>query len=438
MTDTSACPTCAADATRGGLSRRGMLAGLLGAGAVGAFGVPLPGISTRYAFADTPAAYDGDVLVVVSLRGGADGLSIVVPTGDPDYAKKRPTIGVPQAALLPGDGIFGLHPQLQPLYPLWQAGKFGAVHAVGQVDPTRSHFEALREMERAAPGATLKTGWLDRALQQRGSGTPFRATVVSGDLPSQQFAGPAPVLSMSSVDSFVLDAADGSDASWEATELARWRKALTSFYDGQAAPIAAPASTALAALKTTVALKKAGYTPGPGASYDSSSSLAMALRDVARLVKAGVGLQVAAVEFDDWDMHDDLGTLTKGRLRDKLGELAAALAAFTTDLGPALANVTIVTLSEFGRRVEENGSAGTDHGHGNVSLVIGGGVNGGKVYGAWPGLADSHLDDGDLAVTTDYRVLLAEILTKRCRQSAIAKVFPGLPSGSVGIMAARP
>ena len=439
MTSTS-CTDCAADAGDRGLSRRGLLAGMLGMTAATVTGLPglsVPGLSTRLAFAADPATYDGDVLVIVSLRGGADGLSMVVPTGDPDYLVQRPTIGVPQAALLPADGIFGLHPQLEPLYPLWLSGVMGAVHAVGQPDPTRSHFEALREMERAAPGATLRTGWLDRALEQRGVGTPFRAAAVGGALPSQQFAGPAPVLSMSSVDSFVLQAADSDDAAWGDAELKRWRKALSAFHADQPATIAHPASAALAALSTTVAMKKAGYTPAVGASYDDSSDLAQALRDVARLIKAGVGLQVAAVEFDDWDMHDDLGTPANGRLRDKLGELARALAAFTSDLGPLLTDTTIVTLSEFGRRVAENGSAGADHGHGNASLVIGGGVKGGKVYGAWPGLADADLDDGDLAATTDYRVLLAEILTRRCGQTGISTVFPGLPSGSVDILRAR-
>jgi uncharacterized protein (DUF1501 family) len=411
---------------------------MFGLTAAGYVGLSAPGLSTRLAFADTPSAYKGDVLVVLSLRGGADGLSIVVPTGDPDYHKKRPTIGVPKATLLPAGGIFGLHPELQPLLPLWKAGTFGAVHAVGQVDPTRSHFEALREMERGAPKASLRTGWLDRALKERGHGTPFQAVAMGNALPTQQFAGPAPVLAMSSVDSFVLDIADGSDPTYAAAELKRWRTALTSMYDGQPATKARPASAALAALRKTVALKHSGYTPAAGANYDAGSDLAMALRDVARLVKAGVGLQVAAVEFDDWDMHDNLGTLAVGRLRDKLRELAQALAAFTTDLGPHLANTTIVTLSEFGRRLEENGSAGVDHGHGNVSLVIGGGVKGGKVYGRWPGLGDTDLDEGDLAVTTDYRLLLAEILTKRCGQTGIRDVFPGLPaSGQPGIMRAR-
>src|SRR4051812_10980714 len=194
------------DGSRPGITRRGMLAGLLGATtAVGTFGLPikglkLPGVQTRLAFADS-VAYDGDVLVVVSLRGGADGLNIVVPTGDPNYAAQRPTIGIPQSALLPADGIFGLHPALAPLYPLWTAGTFGAVHAIGQVDPTRSHFEATRELERAAPGRGFTTGWLDRALSERGVGTPFQATSLGWGLPGQQFAGPAPVLSMSAVDS---------------------------------------------------------------------------------------------------------------------------------------------------------------------------------------------------------------------------------------------
>lgn len=391
-------------------------------------------LSTRLAFAASPS-YAGDVVVVLSLRGGMDGLSVVAPAGDPDYYSNRPTIAIPQNQLLQVNGMFGLHPALAPLVPFWQAGTMGAVHAVGQVDPTRSHFDATEEMERAAPGSSIRTGWLDRALGLRSLGSVFQASHLGWDLPPESLNGPFNELALGRIDGFTLDVANN------ATEAIRWATALTSLSAGAPSAVTDPAAAAIGAFTTTTALKTAGYTPANGAVYDTAnSSLATALRDVARLIKAGVGLQVATLDYNNWDMHQDVGSFNSGWMFDNLTELSAALAAFATDLGTAgLANVTVVTLSEFGRRVQENGSGGVDHGHGNVVLMLGGGVNGGQVYGTWPGLADNKLDDGDLAGTTDYRAILSEILRKRCGQTGISTVFPGLSAGAdLGVVQTKP
>ena len=412
-----------------GPSRRSLLTGALAAGALAGLG-GLPGLGrTSLAFADTP--YAGDTLVVLSLRGGFDGLSAVVPAFDPGYAAARPTIGVPANALLQLDGRFGMHPALAPLAPLWSAGNLAMVHAVGQIDPTRSHFEAMEELERAAPGTSLRTGWLDRTIGVTGPGSPFAATQVGQVTAGGAFIGPNPELTMDSVADF------GLYASWNDVERVRWTTALTAMQTDAPPVTAGPARTALSALGTAASLQAAGYTVANGAAYPDGD-LGGALRSVAQLVKAGVGLRVAAVDSGNWDMHVDLGRYDDayGWMRGKLDELARALAAFATDLGPAFGNVTVVTLSEFGRRVGENGSGGVDHGHGNAVMLLGGGVNGGTVYGRWPGLGAADLVDGDLSGTTDYRTVLAEILERRCGVSS-STVFPGLDAGRLGALRAR-
>jgi uncharacterized protein (DUF1501 family) len=411
-----------------GPSRRSVLQAALAGGALGVVESAVGGTaSARYAFAGT--AYTGDVVVVLSLRGGFDGLSAVVPRGDPAYYTLRPTIGIPRGALLGVDAMWGLHPRLAPLWPLWQSGRFGAVHAVGQADPTRSHFEAMAEMERAAPGTSTRSGWLDRTLGLRAGGTVFQAVQVGSTQTPAALYGPNAELAIQSIDAVDLDGEDD----WLPVSM---RVTLQALHADAPARIAQPAAAALGAVRTTTALKAAGYPPSGGAVYPSTD-LGRALRDVVRLVKARVGLQVACIDYGDWDMHADLGTLSAGRMIDQLDELARALAAFAIDLGPALAGVTLVTLSEFGRRVEENGSAGTDHGHGNAVLLLGGGVVGGRVHGRWPGLADEQLVDGDLAGVVDYRLILGEILQKRCGVGSLAGVFPGLAGSPLGVVRPR-
>ncbi|MGZ5288207.1 MAG: DUF1501 domain-containing protein [Actinomycetota bacterium] len=408
------------------LSRRSFLKAAGVAGLVA--GLASEGMFTRMAFADTP--YDGDVLVVLSLRGGFDSLQAIVPTGDPDYANWRPNIAIPQQQLLPLSGIFGMHPAMASLKPFYDAGTFGVIHAVGMAEPNRSHFSAMEEMERAAPGSHLRSGWLDRVLGLRDVGTAFQATQLGSNTASSAFIGPSQELAMWAVDDFNLSGA------WDATELARWNAALGGMHTDAPEMLAAPAVTALNALGTAANLKAAGYAPANGAVYPDTR-LADAMKDVARLIKAGVGLQVAAVDYGDWDMHVDQGSFDAGWMHDHLTELSQALAAFGTDLGTGMANVTLVTLTEFGRRVEENGSGGTDHGFGQAVLMMGGGVKGGQVHGAWPGLADEDLIDGDLNATTDYRLVLAEILEKRCGAASVADIFPQIGSGRPGVVNPR-
>jgi uncharacterized protein (DUF1501 family) len=402
------------------ISRRSFLKAAGTAGVVA--GLATEGMFTRLAFAATP--YVGDVLVVLSFRGGMDGLQAFVPSGDPDYELWRPNIKIPQGQLLPLGGIFGMHPAMASLKPFYDAGTFGVVQAVGMAEPNRSHFSAMEEMERAAPGTSLRTGWLDRVLGLRDPGEPFQATQMGSNTAAAAFLGPAPELAMWSIDSFGLDGA-GDD-----TEMARWDTGLRGVHDGAPDVIAAPALTALDALGTAATLGTADdYVPANGAVYPDTG-LADALRDVARLIKGDVGLQVAAVDYGDWDMHADQGAVDTGWMHDHLGELSDALAAFATDLGPLMDGVTLVSLTEFGRRVEENGSGGTDHGYGQAVMLLGGGVKGGQVHGTWPGLADNDLIDGDLDSTTDYRNLLAEILEKRCGASAsnVDDIFPNITS----------
>jgi uncharacterized protein (DUF1501 family) len=388
------------------VSRRTLLAGASALGALGAvIGTAGPSAATQLAFAGT--AYTGDTIVILSLRGGFDGLSAVAPVGDPAYFAARPTIAIPASRAITLDSMFGLHPALAPLKPIWDAGGLAAVHAVGQVNPTRSHFEAMATMENAAPGSVA---------------------VGSATTP-QSMIGPNPEVAIRTVDSFSLSGASTPD------EQTRWTTALNALYAGAPAALAAPAKATLGALSTMSPLKAAGYTPANGAAYPKGA-VGDALRDLARLIKARIGLRAATVDVGNWDMHSGLGSSDSGWMFRQLTELGQALAAFNQDLGAQMSDVTLVTLSEFGRRVAQNGSGGLDHGHGNVSLVMGGGVRGGQVYGRWPGLAAANLDNGDLAGTTDYRTILAEALEKRAQLSS-STVFPLLAADRLGMFAAK-
>ena len=430
MTMTEPTPTgcaCGDDSSTdsAGLTRRQLLSR---AAAVGAGTAVAGGLATRMSFAATP--YDGDVLVVLSLRGGFDGLNAIVPVAEPRYLQLRPNVGIHERALLPLDARFGLHPSLRPLQPFWKDGTFGVVHAVGMADPTRSHFAAMAEMERAAPGTSVRSGWIDRLLGLRGSGTTYQAMQVGDLTAAAAFSGPKPELAMLSVNDFTLSGVhDGEDYQ-------RWKRALGQLNANAPAVVSDPAHIALSALGTARELQRAGYRPRSTATYPNTP-LGHALKDLARLIKARVGLQVAAVDYGDWDMHVGQGTFDAGWMHDHLTELSDALAAFGTDLGAGLDNVTLVTLTEFGRRVEENGSGGTDHGYGQAVLMMGGGVKGGQVHGAWPGLAPGNLVDGDLNATTDYRQVLAEILEKRCGAASVSDIFPEIGSSRPGVVNAR-
>lgn len=404
-----------------GLSRRRFLQGLgLTAGAI----VAAPLVSVQTAYAD---GYTGDVLVVVSLRGGMDGLSLVAPVGDPDYARLRPSIAIPASTGLPtGDRMFALHPALAPLQPLWDAGTFGAVHAVGSPDGSRSHFSATEELERAAPGTTLRTGWLDRVLGVRGSSAVFSAARLGNGIPGPLLAGPAPAFAARSLKDFTLSQSD-----WVGPRMVT---ALAALHEGVDTPQVAPARLTLDAVRTAATLVKNDPAPHGGATYPDTD-LGRALQDVARLVRAGQGLQAACVDLGDWDMHENLGKAGTGWMADQAKRVAEALTAFAADLGPDLSRVNVVTLSEFGRRAKENGSGGVDHGFGNVMLLLGGGIVGGKVHGRWPGLTDAALDHGDLTGTTDFRSVVAELLVRRggLSSGSVGEVFPGFQPEFLGM-----
>jgi uncharacterized protein (DUF1501 family) len=418
------CPDFGRAISRRSFLKRAGLAGLVA-------GIASETAFTQLAFA--AGAYTGDTLVVLSLRGGFDGLQAVVPTADPDYLNWRPNVGIPQGSLTPLDAMFGLHPALAPMKTFWDSGLFGVVHAVGMSAPNRSHFSAMEEMERAAPGTSLRTGWIDRLIGLRDPGTAFQSMQIGSDVSSSAFIGPSPELAIYSVDGFELGAA------WDASERQRWDTALRAINAGAPSAVGAPALAVLDALTETAALKALGYTPDNGAAYPATD-LGDALKDVARLIKANVGLQVAAVDYGDWDMHVGMGAADTGWMHDHLTELGQALVAFSTDVGTGMSDVTFATLTEFGRRVEENGSGGTDHGYGQLVLLMGGGIKGGAVHGTWPTLAPAALVDGDLAATTDYRTILAELLEKRCRasNSDVTSIFPGIGSDRPDVATVKP
>jgi uncharacterized protein (DUF1501 family) len=250
---------------------------------------------------------------------------------------------------------------------------------------------------------------------------------MGSNTPAAAFLGPNPELAMWSIDSFDLDGA------WDATQMAKWDTALRALHVDAPDLVRAPSITALDALAKASTLPGSAYVPDHGAAYPDTG-LGEALANIAQLIKHDVGLQVAAVDYGDWDMHVDLGAVDNGWMFDKLTELSSGLAAFATDLGNTTMNkVTLVTLTEFGRRAEENGSGGVDHGFGQAVLLLGGGIKGGEVHGAWPGLAAADLLDGDLNGVNDYRLVLAEILEKRCEASTVSDVFPGIDGTRFGV-----
>lgn len=397
-----------------GFTRRRFLAG---AGMAGAAALGTQLVTTRFAYA-VPGTTDGRALVVVFLRGGFDGLAAVVPAGDPDYVAARPQIGVPERLLLPLDRGFGLHPALAPLHPYWTQGRLAVVHAVGGPDITRSHFQAQDQVERGVESAVARTGWLERALAAAGPGTTFRATAEGVSAPLS-LAGTPGAVSLRGLGSVEL---------YRDSE--RTRTALAELYTGLDLLAAQQVPLALTLLAEATRLGAQPYQP---AVRYPDGPFGAALADVARLLKSGTGLRVATVDVGGWDIHTGAGTAEAGDMTDHLDGLGRALAAFGTDLGDGLDDVTVVAMSEFGRRVAQNGSGGTDHGRGNAMLVLGGPVVGG-VHGAWPGLGPAELADGDLAVTTDYRDVLYELARSQLGVGSVDAVFPGLAHTPLGVM----
>ncbi len=399
------------------LSRRGMLKAMGGA----ALFTTVVG-DAELAFGATATGTE-HVLVTIVLAGGIDGLSVVPPIGDPNYASARPSIAVPGSLARQVDSTFGLHPALAPLFPLWSSGDFAAVQAVGQESPTRSHFDAMDELERAAPGSSLRTGWLDRTIGTMPDSGVLEAVAVGASSVPGSLRGNHAKIAATSLKDIGLPLASAQ------TPVSLWQKAIGELHAGARPEVSTPMSNALSAV--TAVEKLAAATPAGGYPGDRYGT---ALRDVASLVKAKSGLRVAHVQMGGWDHHTNIGKASGGRFATKLSTVAQGLAAFATDLGPDLSRVTVITLSEFGRRVKENGNGGLDHGHGNCMLVLGGGIKGGKVYGTWPGLGSDKLDRGDLAGTTDYRTVISEILTKKMGVGSAKDVFPGLTGTALGLI----
>lgn len=387
-----------------------------------------PALLTRKAGA-RPATSAGNVLVHVYLRGGSDGLSMFPPYADPLYYSNRPTIAVAQpgqtngALPLPGSSYFGLAPAGAPLLTPYNAGKLLIVNATGLEDPTRSHFDAQRFMERGTTSALasrLESGWVARHLSTSspaGAGA-LRALALEDGVPTALDDAPA-TLAIHHPGGFVLPGRPGTAPQRVVT--------LGNMFGDEPAPLGPLADTTVAALQLLGSVNFAGYAPANNAVYPSTN-FGDQMRSTAAMVKAGIGLEVFAIDYDrdrGWDHHAQANPII-GAFATKLRDLARGLEAFYLDLRDThLDSVTVVVLSEFGRRVAQNASNGTDHGHGNALMVMGGRINGGQMLCNWPGLAPSALDDGDVAITLDHRDVLAEILQVRLGNPNLDLVFPG-------------
>jgi len=384
----------------------------------------LPNVFVRMASAATLPGASKRVLVAIFQRGAVDGLNMLVPYGEKIYYDARPSIAVPRPgsgatdrSALNLDGFFGLHPSLAPLLPHFQDRSAAFVHAVGSPDSTRSHFDAQDFMESGTPGTkSTADGFLARALAQTRSpkASPLRAVTLTPGLP-RILAGSG-AIATTNLSEFGIRAGRESEPLSESFE---------SMYEGAVAgTLQATAQESFEAVHLVRSKDPAAVAPSNGAQYPRGP-LGNSLRQIAQLIKSDVGLEVAFTDVGGWDTHAAEGG-GNGQLANRLRDFAQSIAAFAKDLGSRMADVTLVTMSEFGRTVKENGNRGTDHGHANVMLLLGGGVAGGKVYGKWPGLDASHLyENRDLAVTTDFRDVFGEVLAKRMGIQSLDRVFPG-------------
>ena len=380
----------------------------------------LPSFLQR-AIAATPSS-GKKKMVVLFQRGAMDGLNVVVPFAEPNYYHLRPTIAIPQPrsggvdAALDLDGFFGLHPSLAPLQPLFQNGQLAIVQAVGSPDPSRSHFDAQDYMESGTPGVkATEDGWLNRALQAtpEEQSSPFRAVAFGPYLP-RTLQGSAPAVSIPDLKQFKMN---GSQQTVEGGFEAMYAQTVDQALHG----VGKQTFEAIDQLKK---INPDSYQPENGADYPKSR-FGQSLQEIAELFKADVGLEVAFLDSGGWDHHVNEGGV-QGQLSNLLRDLGQGIAAFHQDMGDRMGDVVFVSMSEFGRTAHENGNRGTDHGHANCMFVMGGDVKGGKVYTRWPGMGEGQLHDGrDLAVTTDYRSVLSEIMTKHLGNSNLATVFPG-------------
>ncbi|MBM6404683.1 DUF1501 domain-containing protein [Phycicoccus sp. CSK15P-2] len=403
------------DAWSRGFSRRRLLAGGLGVG-VASFAQQL--VTTRVSY----AAEATGTLVVVFLRGAMDGLSVLVPASDPHLASARPGIAV-RSGLIRLDDRFGLHPALGALRPLVDAGRVGAVHDVSTPDLSRSHFQAQECLERGGSTSADQRGWLDRALEQSGPGTTFRGMSVTNNL-TRSLLGTEGALVARSLDALTVKTDKGMAE--------RTRTALGRLYTGVDHPFATQAQVALDAGAQLASIKESTTVSGSFPDNPFGRDLQM----LASLVVGGAAVRVATVDVGGWDMHTQQGTVESGDMKNALTGLGGGLAAFFDALGDKASTTTVVLMTEFGRRVQQNASGGTDHGHGSLALLLGGGVRGG-VHGRWGGLAPDALASGDLPGANDFRNVLGEVVMKRMGLSAAeaSSVFSGWKVDAPGVMA---
>jgi uncharacterized protein (DUF1501 family) len=380
----------------------------------------VPSFLTRAVFGAVEPGARNKRLVVIFQRGAADGLNIVVPHGSPQYYAMRPSINIPKRAVLDLDGFFGLHPSLVSFQPLWQARHLAIVHAAGSPDPTRSHFDAQDFMESGTPGVkTTEQGWLNRSLHdmpEASAKTPFRAMALGPSLP-RILSGSEAAVAMNNINEFSVGGRLGKASPAANTFEAMYDSSHDALLHGTG-------GETFDAVKMLKSADPGKYKAAPGANYPRGR-FGESLRQLAQLIKANLGVQVAFADIGGWDHHVNEGS-TEGQLANVLTEFSQSLTAFWVDLGDLAEDTVIVTMSEFGRTAHENGNRGTDHGHANVMFVLGGPVKGGRVYGRWPGLDSSQLYEGrDLALTTDFRQVIGEVVARHMGNKNLNEVFPG-------------
>ena len=368
----------------------------------------------------------GKVLICLFQRGAADALNMVVPHGESAYYAMRPSIAIPRPSrnadggAIDLDGFFGLHPSLAPLKPLYDRGMLAPVHAVGSPSTTRSHFDAQDYMETGTPDIKgTADGWLNRYLAAKGTcdecnlaKAPFRAVSLTPQTP-RILGGPSATVAMNSLDEFSVRATGNSAERLEAL-----------YRTGSADLVHGAGAEMFDAVKMLRAANPQKYLPQNGAEYPRSQ-FGLRLLQIAQLVKANVGLEIAFADLGGWDTHVNQGSST-GQLAQRLDDFSRSIAALVADLGDRMDDVVILTMSEFGRMARENGNRGTDHGHAGALFVVGGHVKGGKVHGKWPGLEQEQLYEGrDLALTTDFRSVFAEVVSDHLGARALDRIFPG-------------
>jgi uncharacterized protein (DUF1501 family) len=402
---------------RNAVTRRGFMKG----GALALVGTSvIPSFLTRSIYAEmTTAAANRKKLVVIFQRGACDGLNVVVPYTEKNYYSMRPTIAIQPNEVIDLNGFFGLHPQMAAFKPLYDQGHLAIVHAVGSPDPSRSHFDAQDYMESGTPGVKVTPdGWLNRALQTEpltGKPSAFRAVALGTEVP-RTLQGPVPAIAVANLADFSV-AGKGPQTS-------SISNAFQAMYDESSdAVLHGTGEETFEAVKMLKAADPAKYAPAAGVVYPNTA-FGNSMKQIAQLLKANLGVEAAFSDIGGWDTHQNQGG-ANGQLANRLKEFSETIAAFWQDMGSDQQNITLVTMSEFGRTARQNGTGGTDHGHANVMFVLGGGVKGGKIYGQWPGVADEQLNEGrDLKVTTDFRNVLGEAAYKTLGSRKLDVVFP--------------